>query len=102
MPAVRHGLPQEIEPNWKFHVGGVEIHHVLNAVTWYEVEQFRGKIAVRVYDADAVAGGDVLQNHVAEQGRLAGAAFADGVKVMATVARRKNKGGFLPPSFPNP
>ena len=62
MPVVRQGLAEEIEANRKFHVGGIKINHVLDAVTWYQVEQFRGEIAVRVYHADPTTSGNVLQN----------------------------------------
>ena len=88
MPAVWQGLTKEIEANRIFHVGRVEINHVLDAMTWYVVEQFRCKIAVRVNDTNAVSGTDVLQDEISQKRRLAGAAFPDGVKMVASVAGR--------------
>jgi hypothetical protein len=49
-----------------------------------------------------VPGGYVLKNQITEQGRLARAAFPDGVEVMPAVARGQNKGVFPPPFFTNP
>src|ERR1035441_7774935 len=102
MPVVRQRLAEQVEPNRIFHVGGVEIYHVLNAMTRYEVEQFRGEIAVRVNDADAIAGTDVLQDQIAQERRFSSAAFADGVKMMAAVVTRQNKRPVLPPYFSHP
>jgi len=65
------------------------------------IENVIRQVAVRVYDADTVTGGNVLKNQVAEQGRLARAAFPDGVEVMTAVARDKTK-GFSRPILPNP
>ena len=102
MPFLGRGGAKQVEADRKFHVGWIEIRHVLDAVAGNVVENVIRQVAVRVYDADAMTGGYVLKNQVAEQGRLARAAFPDCVEVMPAVARGQNKGGFPPPFFPNP
>ncbi len=79
---------EEIESDRMLQVGGIEICHVLNALARNVVEHVRREIAVRVYDADAVPGADVLENEIVKERRLARAAFADCVKVVPPVVRR--------------
>jgi hypothetical protein len=79
MPIFRRGLSKQIETDRIFHVGRVKICHVLNATPRDAVEKFICKIAVRINDCYAVSCLYVLQNQIAEQGRLARATFANGV-----------------------
>ena len=102
MPFFGRGGAKQVEADREFHVGGIEIRHVLNAMAGNVVENVIRQVAVRVYDPDAMAGGYVLKNQITEQGRLASAAFPDCVEVMSAVARGQNKGVFPPPFFPNP
>ena len=102
MPFFGRCASKQIEADWKLHVGGIEICHVLDAVAGNVVENVIRQVAVRIYDPDAVTGGYVLKNQIAKQRRLARAAFPDCVEVMTAVARGQNKGGFPPPFFTNP
>lgn len=102
MPVVGQRLADEIKAYWMFQVSGIEIYRFLDAMSWYVIQQFRGKIAMWIYDPDAVAGDDVLQDQISKKLGLASAAFADGGEVMLAVMRRQNKGLFLPPFLPHP
>ena len=56
MPFVGRSGAKQIEADRIFHVGGIEICHVLDAMAGNVVEHIIGQIAVRVNDADAVPG----------------------------------------------
>lgn len=66
------------------------------------LQQFLGQIAVRVDESNTVAGGDVLHDEVAEQGRFANAGLADDVNVLAAVGSRNAKEPALAPHFTFP
>jgi hypothetical protein len=79
MPFIRRDGTEQIEADWMFHVGRVEIRHILNAMAGHVVQQVIRQIAVRINDGDAMPGFNVLQNQIAEQGGFARPAFPDGV-----------------------
>jgi hypothetical protein len=54
---------------------------------------------VGINDANAVPKGNVLQNQIAEQGRLAGPGFADDVEVLALVFGGYAKAPGFAPAF---
>ena len=60
------------------------------------VEQFFGKVAVRVNEPDAVAGGDVLHDEIAQQRGFARSAFADQIEVVTLVGSRNAEGDLVP------
>jgi RNase P protein component len=102
VPFIGRGISKQIETDWIFHVGGIEICHVLNAVVRNVVQKVIRQIAVRINDADTAPGLNILENQTAEQGRFTRSAFADGVKVMSAVVVRKSEGQLLPPMFALP
>jgi len=53
------------------------------------VEKFFGQVAVRVDDADALTGLDILENQIAKERRLASPGFADHVDVLTPVGTSK-------------
>ena len=61
------------------------------------IQQFLGKVSVRIDQSDAVSGGDVLHQQIAEKRRFTGTGFADEVEVLAGVGIRKPEGQWLPP-----
>jgi hypothetical protein len=75
-----------------------EIDEVIRTTRLDTVEQFFGKVAVRVNEPDAVAGGDVLHDEIAQQGRFSRTGLADEIEVMALVGSRNSEGDFVPPS----
>jgi len=79
MPLIWRGVSQQVEADWMFCVGGVEICHILNPPPGNAVKEFIRQIAMRVNDCDAVAGFNVLEDQIAEQGRFARSAFSNGV-----------------------
>ena len=79
MPRIRRGVCQQVEANGKFHVGRIEIRHVLDTVAGNAVKQFIRQVAVRINNGNAMTGFDVLQDQIAEQRRFSRAAFANGV-----------------------
>jgi len=75
----------------------MEINEVIRTTRRDAVEQFYGKVAVRVNEPDAVPGGDVLHDEVAQQRRFSRASLADQVEVLALVGSRNTEGDFVPP-----
>jgi hypothetical protein len=63
------------------------------------VEKVVSKVPMRIDNAYASPGLDVLENQIAEQGRLARSAFADSVEMVSPVGMGKREGQFLPPMF---
>ena len=60
------------------------------------VEQFFGKVAVRVNEPDAVAGGDVLHDEIAQQRRFSRTRLSDEIEVVALVGSRNAEGDVVP------
>ena len=85
MPVIWLHTTDDIQSDGEFKVARIEIHQMVGTLRRNVVQQFLGQIAVRVNDANAMSKCDVLQNQIAEQGRLAGACFADDVEVLALV-----------------
>ena len=75
------------------------MHEVIRPPWRNVVQKFVRKIAMRIYQADAVAGGDVLNQQIANQCSFPDASFADDVNVVAAVRRAKfKKRGLAAPS----
>jgi hypothetical protein len=97
MPGIRRHIADYVQSDGEFKVARIEIHQMVGTVPGNVVQQFLGKVAVRVNQANAMSKGDVLQNQIAKQRRLAGAGFADDVEVLALVLGGYAKGpGFTP------
>ena len=77
----------------------MEINEVIRTTRRDAVEQFFGKVAVRVDETDAVAGGDVLHDEVAKERRFSRARLAEEVKVVALVGSRNAEGDFVAPAM---
>ena len=84
---------EDVEADRISEVGGVEVADVIDARAGDVVEEALGEVAVRVEEGDALAGGDVLQDQVLEEGRLAGAGLADRVEVLPAIGTAKAEGG---------
>ena len=97
MPIIRRDIGQEVQPDGELQVARIEVNEVIRTRRRDVFQQFLGEIAVRIDQTNAVSGGDVLHQQVAEQGRLAGTGLADQVEVLAGVGSRKPEGHWLPP-----
>ena len=60
-----------VQADGEFEVAGIEIHQMVGTGRGNVVQKFLGQITVRVNHANAMSEGDVLQDQIAEQGRLA-------------------------------
>jgi len=89
-PLAGHGV-EEIQPNRVVEIGGVEIYDVIRSPGRDMVEKFIGQIAVRVDDADAFTGFDVLENQIPEKRRFASPGFSDHVDVLTPVGTSKTE-----------
>lgn len=87
---------ERIESDEELKVARMEIDEVIRTARRTATAQSLGKVAVRVNEPDAVAGGDVVHDEIAQQRRFAGAGLADEVEVMALVGRRNAEGDFVP------
>ena len=74
----------------------MEINEVIRTTRRDAVEQFFGKVAVRINEPDAVAGGDVLHDEIAQQRRFSRTSLADEVEVVALIGRRNAEGDVVP------
>ena len=83
---------EDVEADRMSEVGGVEVADVIDARAGDAVEEALGEVAVRVEEGNPLAGLDVLQDQVLEEGRLAGAGLADGVEVLPAIGTAKAKG----------
>ena len=61
-PVVGRDLGEQVQADGEVEVAGVEIDQVIGPGRGNVVEQFFGKIAMRVNEADAMIGGDVLHD----------------------------------------
>ena len=102
MPVIWQCLTKEIEANRKFHVRRIKIHYIFDPILWYVIENFCSQVPVGINDSYSIAGSDVLENHVAQEGCLSGSALSNGVQVVPAVVRSQIKGALLPPIIPNP
>ena len=85
MPPVGRHVGQKVPPDRVLEIRRVEVDDVLRPSPWDELKQLRGEVAVRVDEANAMAGVDVLHQKVPKKRGLAGAGFADHVDVVAAV-----------------
>jgi len=67
-------------------IGNVQEHHIIPTRWWYQSENFMKEIAVRIEQGVSLAGGDVLLEHDAQQVRLAGSGFPNGVEMRTPVS----------------
>jgi hypothetical protein len=100
VPLVRCDVGERVESDGEVEVAGVEIDKVIRTTRRDAIEQFFGKVAVGINEPDAVSGGDVLHDEVAQQSRFSRAGFADEVEVMPLVGSRNAEGNFVPPAVP--
>ena len=54
-------------------------------------QYFLGQITVGVDESNSMPKCDVLENHVAEEGRFAGSSFSDDVNMVSVVGWRQSK-----------
>lgn len=82
---VRRDVRQDVQADGELQVGRVEVHEVVGPLRRDVVQDLIREVAVRVDEADAVPEGDVLHDHVMQEGRLAAARLADDVDVLPLV-----------------
>ena len=95
-------LPMHVQSDGEFKVARIEIHQMIRPLGRNVVQQFLGQVAVRVNDADAMSKRDVLQNQIPQQGRFAGAGFADDVDVLPLVHGGNAKRLGIAPAIASP
>ena len=72
---------QDVQGEGVFRVCGIEEYNIVDPPFGNSAEYRIYQVAVRIEEPDAVAGGNVLQNHVQQQRGLAGARAAHHVHV---------------------
>src|SRR6266699_879986 len=83
-------------------IRGIEIHDIAKAMGRSKFEKIGCQISMRINDADAFAGLDVLDDQVFQKRCLTRPAFADRVEMLASVFSRKAKRLFTAPAFAHP
>ena len=82
-------LPRDVVENIECHhalrVVRIEVHKIPRACAWNFVEEFVLQIAVRIDDADAASGMNVMDDDVLREARLAHAGLADDEQVIYPV-----------------
>ena len=96
VPFVRRHVGERVESDGEVEVAWMEIDEVIRTTRRNAIEQFFGKVAVRVNEPDAVAGGDVLHDEIAQQRRFTRTSLADEVEVVALIGSRNAEGDSSP------
>ena len=86
---------QHVQAKGAFGVRRIKKNHVLGPLRRHLLQHRLHQIAMRVNQANAFAVFNVLDNHVLQQDRFAGAGFADNVNVPAAVVFFYPNGSFL-------
>jgi len=87
MPFIGWNIGEEIHAERKFQVAGVEIYQVIGPGRRNAVQKVFGKVAMGVNQTDPMAHGNVLNEHISQQGCLARTCLADDVDMVAMVGR---------------
>jgi len=93
----------QVEADGEFKVARIEVAEVVGPGGRNVVEKFLGQVAVGIDEAHAMPQGDMLDDHVPQERRLAGAGLSDHVNMLALVnlGNAKNQWISPPMSFPN-
>ena len=97
MPVIRWDIGQEVQPDGELQVAGIEIDQVIRPRGRDVMQQFLGEIPMGIDQSDAVTGGDVLNDHVPQQSRLAGTGFPDDIGVMPGILGLEAEQGITAP-----
>ena len=90
---------KQVQADGEVMIDRVEIGHVIGSPSRNVVEEFVGKVAVRINQCDPMSGFNVLNDHVSEEGRLSGARFADHIQVMPSILTFKTEGMIVTPDI---
>jgi hypothetical protein len=85
MAVVRRDIGEHIHANGVLKIAGIEIREVVGPLRRDVVQQFFGKVAVRVNDANTMPEGYVLDDEISKQGSLASAGLSNDVDMLALV-----------------
>src|SRR3989344_3006442 len=86
---------QHVQAHRPPNVAGVEINEVLHALLGDMPQDEVNQSAVGIDDRETLAGLDVLDDHVTQEGRFAGAGLADQINVAAAILVRDENGAGL-------
>ena len=100
MPVIGCHIANHIQADGKLNVARIEIHQMIRPFRRDVIQQFLGQVAVRVYDADAVAEHDVLHDEISQQRRFAGTSLADDVDMLTLIHGGNAKGLGIAPALP--
>lgn len=93
---------ERVEPDGMLRVRRVEDDHVPRPPARDVIEHVCGEVSVRVDHAHAAPGGDVLQDHVPQKGRLAATALPQRQDVLPPVRLRERELRFISRGQPRP
>ena len=100
MPFIRRNICEQIKADRVIEVAGIEVHEMIRPPWRDVIQKFICQITVRINQADAVAGGNVLNDYIPNHCGFPDTSFADDVNVVASVRRAKfKKRGFTAPSI---
>ncbi len=95
MPLVGTNILHNVERDGIIHIKRSEIHHIADAMFGHIVKEEVGGLAVRVYEADAVAVADILNRHILKHRALTHAGLADDIGMARAVGRLDAEGNSL-------
>src|SRR4051794_24361401 len=72
---------------------------MVGSLWWNMVQQFFGQIAMRINNANSMAESNVLNDEIAEEGRLAGTSFSDDINMLPLINGRYAKRLWITPPF---
>jgi hypothetical protein len=97
MSVVLGNIGQKIESDGVFQISRIEITEVIGPSWGNVVQHFFGKVPMGINESNSMSQGDVLDDHVSEEGGLAGASFANDVDMLSLVHLGYAKRIGLPP-----
>jgi len=100
---IRSHVRDQVDTDGEFKVTRIEVAQVVGSGWRNVVKKAFGQVAVGIDQTEAMPQGDMLDDHVSQERRLAGAGLSDHVDVLALVnlGNAKNQWISPPMSFPN-
>ncbi len=78
----------------------MKVNEVVSPVRWDAIEQFLGKITVRINQSDPMTRHEMLNDEIPQQSRFSRTRFSNQIEVLAVIRNRKADRVILAPNFP--
>ena len=76
---------KHIQSQRHFQIGRIEVDDIIDTLLWNDRQRVFGKVSVRVHNAQSVAAGEILLDHVLHEAGLTGTGLSDDVQVTTAI-----------------